>query len=759
MKIKYKLLFGFGSIVLVLSLAGSLTIINNNSILNDMLLLDSDINKYRILEQFKMSVNNYITEGVHFANLKDANCYNKLDSLKVEIKSISTNLKNTAPEIKNQIEHILAYTDTLNEILKATNEIACNSDINISVHGKHYKAESLLIPASDSLINMIDKLYPIVDKEITDINYRTKLLAYKNHINQALLSIMSFLLSCIVCFFIIKSIVKPIRHLLNGIYEIEKGNFNFKIKINSKDEFSHLGIAINRMAENFKNNLVHLSWVETRTTAIFEGIQRVGKGDYSEKINVTYKKDIFDSLASGINLMSNSIKMHIDNINMQHEYLDKIINGMIDFLIVINTDGTIRDVNNSTLKLLEYDKSEIIGIHIDNLFYNKNSNNIMTITSSSQKLEKFFISKKGSIIPVLISISVINDHNGNKEGIVCLAKDITELKAVYSKSIMFSDAVSTAIDAILITDTSGTITYANKAAIKLFDYPNAILIGLHISDITSQSEIVQEILLKLLSGSSWTGELMYRRRDSQLFPGMVSVSPIKTHSTEIIGFLGWIKDLTMAKQIEIEREMLMDNFKLRVKELNCLLNITTAMREHKSLETLIETITDYIPNGFRYPEFTAIKFKFDNKEFKSYNFSDSITQSSLTRQITASGTIFGNINVYYLNITAQSDYDHFSQENINFIDIIANTLSEVIEKYLSEQAESLVAQELHIRNRIVETFITAKDKNIYDELLSVLLIAFKSEFGVFGYIDENGSLVVPSMTKHIWEQCKIENKK
>lgn len=67
-------------------------------------------------------------------------------------------------------------------------------------------------------------------------------------------------------------------------------------------------------------------------------------------------------------------------------------------------------------------------------------------------------------------------------------------------------------------------------------------------------------------------------------------------------------------------------------------------------------------------------------------------------------------------------------------------------------------KELKIRNRINQIFLTTDNDDIYGEVLDVILDWTDSAFGVFGYIDETGALVVPSMTRSIWEQCNVPEK-
>ncbi|UCH88183.1 MAG: GAF domain-containing sensor histidine kinase [Thermoplasmata archaeon] len=47
---------------------------------------------------------------------------------------------------------------------------------------------------------------------------------------------------------------------------------------------------------------------------------------------------------------------------------------------------------------------------------------------------------------------------------------------------------------------------------------------------------------------------------------------------------------------------------------------------------------------------------------------------------------------------------------------------------------------------------------MYGEVLQVILDALESEHGVFGYIDKNENYITPSMTRDIWDQCRMPEK-
>ena len=61
-------------------------------------------------------------------------------------------------------------------------------------------------------------------------------------------------------------------------------------------------------------------------------------------------------------------------------------------------------------------------------------------------------------------------------------------------------------------------------------------------------------------------------------------------------------------------------------------------------------------------------------------------------------------------------------------------------------------------NRILEVFLASPDDVMYGEVLELVLEALHSKHGLFGYLDEEGALVCPSMTRSVWSECEVEGK-
>jgi PAS domain S-box-containing protein len=66
--------------------------------------------------------------------------------------------------------------------------------------------------------------------------------------------------------------------------------------------------------------------------------------------------------------------------------------------------------------------------------------------------------------------------------------------------------------------------------------------------------------------------------------------------------------------------------------------------------------------------------------------------------------------------------------------------------------------QLATQARIDEIFLSVSDDEIYHEILKLILDDLHSSLGLFGFIDEEGSLEVPSMTREIWHLCQMPGK-
>ena len=177
----------------------------------------------------------------------------------------------------------------------------------------------------------------------------------------------------VILFFAIKHFTKPVKELTLGATTIGKGDLTYRVKIESKDELGQLADTFNKMTEDLQKT--------------------------------TVSKD----------------------------YVNNIIDSMMDVLIVVDPGGKIRTVNKATCDLLGYKENDLIGQSMETIFLTpgeipaqKNILEKLNEKDDTRNYETYFKAKEGRKIPVILSSSVM--RNSNTTCVVLIGKDITEKK-------------------------------------------------------------------------------------------------------------------------------------------------------------------------------------------------------------------------------------------------------------------------------------------------------------------------------------------
>jgi diguanylate cyclase (GGDEF)-like protein/PAS domain S-box-containing protein len=162
-----------------------------------------------------------------------------------------------------------------------------------------------------------------------------------------------------------------------------------------------------------------------------EMIDGFARGKPIEKPQICNKGDEICSLALSFWNMTEELK----KISVSKDYLDNIINYMSDSLLVLSPTLIITRVNQSTLNLLSYQEEDLLHQPARRIFSEYGAMaTIQTIFEellqgkSITNLEIMLRTSDNRHIPVLFSGTTFYTASGKAEGIICLARDIRELK-------------------------------------------------------------------------------------------------------------------------------------------------------------------------------------------------------------------------------------------------------------------------------------------------------------------------------------------
>lgn len=66
---------------------------------------------------------------------------------------------------------------------------------------------------------------------------------------------------------------------------------------------------------------------------------------------------------------------------------------------------------------------------------------------------------------------------------------------------------------------------------------------------------------------------------------------------------------------------------------------------------------------------------------------------------------------------------------------------------------------LQLEARIAAAFVTIDDDDMYGEVLTAVLEGLHSRHGVFAYLDEHDRIIAPSLTRDVWEECHMPDRR
>jgi len=190
------------------------------------------------------------------------------------------------------------------------------------------------------------------------------------------------------------------------------------------------------------------------------------------------------------------------------------------------------------------------------------------------------------------------------------------------------------------------------------------------------------------------------------------IDVVNSHQSSLIRQEGkWqLVESTEHKKAEEVLERTAHNLGEQAKELNCLYGLSKIVEEPNiSLEGIFRRMMDMLPPAWQYPDITCARIVFEDREFKTDNFT--LTEWKQSADIVVEGKKTGALEVYYLEKRPEIDEGPFSSEERELIEGIAERLGRIAERKKAKQALQ-VSENKHktlLENLPQKIFL--KDKN------------------------------------------------
>lgn len=534
MKIRQKVISGLLGTFLAVGLIGYISKMTHSEVKQNASIISENIKKevkgateiYLVLQNTQINIHNLLelkTSEIALSNIKHSPKINQVQQQQVQ-KEIQDNIANFEHHLQlnkkytaSKIQTIRNLGDT--EAIKEWHEQIVELDklnIEFLAYKKYiYQFIELIDNNSISKASHLEilikeqyknKLSIIIakykdDKEQEVISQSTKIIETINVANQQIitLTIVILVTSIFLYSLILGSVLKSITYLTDAAYKVRQGKLDTRVKINSKDELGILAKMFNQMMDDLNKTSVSIS------------------------------------------------------------YIDNILNSINDMLVVINLNAIIIKVNKSTTKVLGYQEAELIGKPIKFILRRQESADELWIHELIEKdgianIERIYLTKDGREIPVSFSPSVMRDHNGETQGLVCVAQDISERKRAEEANVLLATAIEYAADAIEITDTEARFKYVNPAFEKTTGYTRAEVVGKTSASVLRSDKhdaaFYQQMSNTIASGKVWSGSYIGKRKDGSLYYQEATISPVRNSAGKIIHHVAVKRDITERKRLE-----------------------------------------------------------------------------------------------------------------------------------------------------------------------------------------------------------------
>ncbi len=149
--------------------------------------------------------------------------------------------------------------------------------------------------------------------------------------------------------------------------------------------------------------------------------RQIGQGNYEMPGDIGASAEIRDLVESFV-----SMARDLRQTTFSKTYVDNILHSMLDGLLVVGPDGSIRTVNAACCRLLGYTERELLGQPVSAFLLAPIQG--QTPATSARPREGTARTRSGGWLPVLVSSAELPGQPGEEVSSVWLFRDITRLK-------------------------------------------------------------------------------------------------------------------------------------------------------------------------------------------------------------------------------------------------------------------------------------------------------------------------------------------
>ena len=496
-------------------------------------------------------------------------------------------------------------------------------------------------------------------------------------------------------------------------------------------------------------------WLETTGTVYTDGNGRI--------TGLMLSRDITEHKQAEMALRVSEAKYH------------RLHDSMMDAFVLTDMEGRILESNMAYQDMVGYGSEELRAMIYKDLTPEKWHAFEADIVDKqilplgySEIYEKEYCKKDGTVFPVELRTFLLKDDAGNPSGMWAIVRDITERKHAEEMLRTSESFLNSVIDQsphpMWISDDKGTLIRLNQACRDLLHISDVEVVGKY--NIFNDSIVEEQGFLPLV-------RRVFEKGETVRFEITYDSSQLK--NLQLKHFTSVILDVTVFP-IRDARERISNAV---IQHMDITERKHSEMALHNQMEFL-ETMINTIP--------TPIYYKDAEGVYLGCNIQYASMIIGLPKERIIGRTILDLIgtiphdlaqrchaqDMELIHMPGFRVYDEailcpegtvrnyvFSKatytDSQGHVSGMVGIMLDISERKQVEQVLKESERNLSIRNTIAEIFLACPVEEMYGEVLKVLLDITRSKHGLFGFMDEEMTLVVPSFIGNI-ENTRISEK-
>lgn len=239
-----------------------------------------------------------------------------------------------------------------------------------------------------------------------------------------------------------------------------------------------------------------------------------------------------------------------------------VVDSAMDAIITVDCRQQIVMFNPAAEKMFGFTAAEVIGTSLSRLiperFRAGHAGHVERFAETGTTNRRMGalgqisgLRADGTEFPIEASISQVDLASGKL--LTVILRDTSERRQVEQQLRLQSAALHSAANAIIITQTDGTILWANAAFSTLTGYSSEEAIGQTPRIVHSGVQppgFFKAMWECILAGKTWEGEVVNKRKDGTLYNEELIVTPVKDGKGTVTHFIAIKQDITKRKRME-----------------------------------------------------------------------------------------------------------------------------------------------------------------------------------------------------------------